>query len=191
MKTFAVLAAPVLLLGLISAAAQLSASSDQQHRSAQAEARRLPMLQTPESIASEHRELHETLARAAKESNEVGSAARELERVLTPHFKREEEIATPPLGLLPTLAKGSATSDMRAVLPMTQALERELPQMLSEHEAIKAAVGRLRLAALRTRQPEYVRFADNLAGHARQEEEILYPAAVLVGRYVSRSTQGR
>jgi hypothetical protein len=29
-----------------------------------------------------------------------------------------------------------------------------------------------------------VRFADHLAAHARQEEEILYPAAILVGRYV-------
>jgi hypothetical protein len=32
-----------------------------------------------------------------------------------------------------------------------------------------------------------VRFADTLAAHARQEEEILYPAAILVGRYVART----
>jgi hypothetical protein len=29
-----------------------------------------------------------------------------------------------------------------------------------------------------------VRFADHLAAHALQEEEILYPAAILVGRHV-------
>lgn len=149
------------------------------------------MLKTPESIATEHRELHETLAKAAKETNEVGTAARELERELAPHFRREEEIATPPLGLLPALAKGPPTSDMRAVLPMTDALERELPQMLREHEAIRQSVRRLKAAAQRTRQQEYVVFADNLAAHARQEEEILYPAAVLVGRYVAAAAPKR
>lgn len=180
MRTFAAFA-PVLLLGLVSGAAQHPSSTHQQHY----EARRLPMLQTPASIAAEHRELHETLAQAAKETNEVGAAARDLERALKPHFKREEEVATPPLGLLPALTKGPATSDMRTVLPMTEALERELPRMLREHEVIRVRVSRLKAAAQRTGQQEYVRFADNLAAHARQEEDILYPAGVLVGRYVA------
>lgn len=143
------------------------------------------MLHTPESIAEEHHELHETLVRATKESGDLGVAARALEHVLAPHFKREEEIATPPLGLLPTLANGPITQDMRDVLPLTQALERELPQMLREHEAIRQAATRFRAVAQRGGHIEYVRFAEQLAAHARQEEEILYPAAELVGRYIS------
>ena len=106
---------------------------------------------------------------------------------MAPHFKREEEIATPPLGLLPKLARENPTADMRAVLPMTDALERELPQMLREHEVIRLAVTRFRAAAAKAGRDEYVRFSDDLAAHARQEEEILYPAAVLVGRYVRRT----
>jgi hypothetical protein len=149
------------------------------------------MLQTPQSIALEHRELHETLARASSEGGEIGAAAQELDRALAPHFKREEEIASPPLGLLPALARGAATADMRAVLPMTEALERELPRMLREHDAIRAAAARLRSAAERGGKKDYVRFADELAAHARQEEEILYPAAVLVGRYVARTAPQR
>ena len=62
------------------------------------ERERSAMLQTPKSIAIEHRELHEVLAQAAAEGGEIGTAAGELERALAPHFKREEEIATPPLG---------------------------------------------------------------------------------------------
>jgi iron-sulfur cluster repair protein YtfE (RIC family) len=144
-------------------------------------------MQTPPSLAAEHRELHEVLGRASKEGGEIGSAAEQLERALAPHFKREEEIATPPLGLLPKLARQQATADMRAVLKMTDALERELPQMLQEHEVIRAAVTRFRAAAVKAGRHEYVRFSDELAAHARQEEEILYPAAVLVGRYVKRT----
>lgn len=145
------------------------------------------VMETPLSLAAEHRELHEVLARASEESGELGSAAEQLERALAPHFKREEEIATPPLGLLPKLARENATAEMRAILPMTDALERELPQMLQEHEAIRAAVTRFRAAAAKAGRDEYVRFSDELAAHARQEEEILYPAAVLVGRYVKRT----
>lgn len=105
---------------------------------------------------------------------------------LAPHFKREEEIATPPLGLLGALARGEATADMRAVLALTDALERELPHMLQEHQVIREAVTRFRAVAEAAGRDEYVRFSDGLAAHARQEEEILYPAAVLVGRYVKR-----
>ena len=145
------------------------------------------MIGTPQSIATEHRELHEVLARATKESGELGRTARELEKALAPHLKREEEIATPPLGLLPALTTGNATSEMRAVLPMTTALEKELPQMLREHEVIRAAVQKFRAAAVAANHPEYIGFSDHLAAHAKQEEDILYPAAVLVGRYVART----
>jgi iron-sulfur cluster repair protein YtfE (RIC family) len=142
------------------------------------------MFQTPQSIATEHHELHEVLAGATKAPGELSEAARALAAALHPHFQREEQIATPPLGLLGPLAHGPATVEMRAVLPMTDALEAELPRMLKEHDAIKAAAAAFRAAAVEARRDDYVRFADNRAAHARQEEEILYPAAILVGRYV-------
>jgi hypothetical protein len=131
--------------------------------------------------------LHEILARASKEEGELGNAAQELERALAPHFKREEQIATPPLGLLPRLVRENATAEMRAVLPLTEALERELPRMLQEHDVIRRAVQKFRAAAEAAQKEEFVRFSAQLAAHARQEEEIFYPAAVLVGRYVART----
>jgi hypothetical protein len=165
---------------LASAAAAQPSGHAAHHPQAEASA----MFQTPQSIAAEHRELHEVLAGATREPGELGAAARGLETALAPHFKREEEIATPPLGLLGALAHAPATSEMRAVLPMTDALEAELPRMLEEHEGIKAAAAKFRAAAVAAKRDDYVRFADALAAHARQEEEILYPAAILVGRYV-------
>ena len=144
-------------------------------------------MHTPQSLAAEHQGLHEILARATKEGGALGSAAEELERALGPHFRREEEIATPPLGLLPKLARENATAEMRAVLPLTEALERELPQMLREHEVIRESATKFRAAAEKAGREEYVRFSNELAAHARQEEEILYPAAVLVGRYIART----
>lgn len=170
------------VLATVPAMADAQSNAHAQHHPQQAAT---IMVRTPGSIAAEHAELHEILQRATKESGALGAAARELDAALTPHFRREEEIATPPLGLLPTLAKGEVTDEMRKVLPLTQALERELPQMLREHEAIRAAVAKFRGAAKSAGKTDYVRFSDQLAAHARQEEEILYPAAVLIGRYVA------
>jgi hypothetical protein len=142
------------------------------------------LARTPDAIHEEHLEIHAALERAAHERGELGESARALVAVLDPHFRREEEIATPPLGLLGPLARGGVTPEMRTVLPMTEALERELPKMLDEHRRIGAARERFEAAARRARKADYVRLAETLAHHARQEEEVLYPAAILVGRLV-------
>ena len=67
---------------------------------------------------------------------------------------------------------------------MTDSLERELPQMLLEHRQIGAAIGTLREAAKADQAPDVERLADALALHARTEEEVLYPAAILVGQII-------
>lgn len=148
-------------------------------------------LQTPASIHAEHLEIHAALERATREPGKVGAAARELQRLLDPHFRREEEIATPPLALLAPLSRGTVTPEMRAVLPLTDALERELPRMLEEHRRIGAAREAFEAAARRARRPDDVRLAETLAHHARQEEEVLYPAAILVGRFVKTAAAPR
>lgn len=138
----------------------------------------------PESMRVGHAEIHDALARATKSPGRIGEAARALANVLHPHFVREEEIALPPLGLLAPLARGEATPDMREVLPMTDALRAELPRMLEEHRSIRAATKRLRDVAREEHDDEVVRLAEKLALHARSEEELFYPASVLVGELV-------
>ena len=138
----------------------------------------------PPSVKTEHGAIHAALEDAQKAPGRVGAAARGLARVLHPHFVREEEIALPPLGLLAPLASGSLPADARDILPLTDALERELPKMLEEHVRIRAAVVELRSAAEAEHSPTHVALAEQLALHARSEEEVLYPAAVLVGEVV-------
>ena len=141
-------------------------------------------IRIPESMRMEHEEIHSELERITGMPGRIGAAARELAAVLHPHFVREEQIALPPLGLLEPLARGEFTPGMRAVLPMTDSLRTELPRMLEEHTAIRAATLRLRDAAQAERNVEVERFAATLAQHARSEEELFYPAAVLVGDVV-------
>lgn len=143
-----------------------------------------PGLQVPQPLETEHHELHAELAKATTAGGKVGAAAKAVAKVLHPHFLKEEEYALPPLGLLSALAAGTVTPDMANVLVMTDKLKADLPQMLAEHKAIVAALDKLVAAARAEKHPEYVRFAEQLKLHAQTEEQVLYPAAILVGEYV-------
>lgn len=142
----------------------------------------------PESIRLEHEAIHRELVFAMRNDDPVGAAARGLATLVEPHFVREEEIALPPLGLVASLAQGEARTGMRAVLPMTDSLRAELPKMLAEHAAIREATRQLERLAGGEGNVRVVRFARALALHARMEEELLYPMAVLVGELVRLRT---
>ena len=144
----------------------------------------------PQSLQTEHAEIHDALAKATRAPGRVGAAAKELAAVLDPHFERENQIALPPLGLLAPLAAGKTPAGLQEALAMTDALRKELPRMLEEHKQIRAANEKLRTAAREEKAYAYEQFAETLASHARTEEEILYPAAILVGDVIrARSVQ--
>jgi hypothetical protein len=138
----------------------------------------------PEPLTHEHEELHAQLAKATKLAGPLGDAAKAVARVLHDHFVREEEIAMPPLGLLKDVAAGRIRPEMRQVLVLTDTLKAELPKMLEEHARIKAALADLERVARDQKQPEVADFARNLALHARTEEEVLYPAVLILGEYL-------
>lgn len=138
----------------------------------------------PQSLKTEHEELHAQLAKAIKSGGATGSAAEAVARLLHPHFVKEEEYALPPLGLLRQLADGKVTPEMKAVFKLTDKLKAELPEMLEEHKAVVAALTLLAEAARREGKTEHIHFAEKLRLHAQNEEEVLYPAAILVGEHL-------
>lgn len=143
----------------------------------------------PKSIKLEHEELHKCLEEATMESGSVGDAAKAVQEVLQPHFLKEEEFALPPLGLLSKLSNGQITPEMKVAIAMTDRLRAELNQMLSEHKEIVARLKTLTEAALKENKLDYVQFAEKLSLHAQTEEEVLYPAAILVGEYLKLQTE--
>ena len=141
-------------------------------------------LTVPQSIKAEHEELHAGLAAAINAGGKVGAAAREVEEVLHPHFVKEEEYALPPLALLPPLSRGESPPAAAVAVALADKLKANLPRMLQEHRAVAAALEKLERAAREENKPEHARFAEKLMLHARNEEEVLYPAAVLVGEHL-------
>jgi hemerythrin superfamily protein len=138
-------------------------------------------LKVPQTIEIEHEELHEELARAMKAGGKTGEAARAVMKVLQPHMAREEEFVLPALALLGPLAAGGFSPEMAPVLAKVEAFRAELPRMLAEHASIVTTLRSLMQAATEEQQAGCSRFAQKLIVHAQGEEEILYPAALLVG----------
>jgi len=141
-------------------------------------------LNIPTPLKTEHEELHAVLVKATKEAGDTGKAARSVAEILHPHFVKEEEYALPPLGILSRLSQGEVRPEMKSVLTMTDKLKRDLPQMLEEHRAIVNALEKLADAARKEGKTEYVNFSRDLTLHAQTEEEVLYPAAILIGEYL-------
>lgn len=138
----------------------------------------------PQSLKEEHQELHSELAHATQISGKIGDAARAVAEILHPHFVKEEEYALPPLGLLPLLAEGKVTPEMRRISALTDVLKTGLRQMLEEHKAIVAALDNLSRVAKKEKNWGVIHFVKKLILHAQTEEEVLYPAAILVGEYL-------
>ena len=167
-------------IGLVVIAVVNSPKASGAHNQADVGAQK-SMITIPQSLQAEHHEIHEALVEATRAPGRVGAAAKELAEVLHPHFERENQIALPPLGLLAPLAAGQTPVGLEEALAMTDALRKELPRMLEEHMAIRAATEKLRVAAREEKAPAQEQLAAALAAHAQTEEEVLYPAAILVG----------
>lgn len=142
------------------------------------------IMKTPESIESEHTELHHQLEMATNLPGQTGVYAKEVARLLHPHFVKEEEFALPPLALLPELAKGNVTNEMKKYIPMCDTLKKDWPVLLEEHAQIEQKLDLLQKAAVAEKQDAVVKFAEDLKVHAKTEEEILYPTAILIGDYL-------
>ena len=138
----------------------------------------------PESLKIEHEELHRELAAATKLSGRVGDAARDVAKLLHPHFVDEEAFALPPLGALAALVRGGHVAAPARIITMADRLKSELPRMIEEHRNITAALQSLGAAAAKTGDKRCQRLASKIMAHARIEEEIMYPAAILVGEYL-------
>ena len=138
----------------------------------------------PHPLKVEHEELHSKLKQATKLSGKTGESAKIVAKIMLPHFEKEEEYALPPLSLLPLLASGKLSEEMKQVISITDKLKKELPVMLAEHQQIITALKVLIQHAKIEDHPEVISFAEKLILHAQTEEEVSYPTSILIGDYI-------
>ena len=142
--------------------------------------------QIPASLQGEHDLIRATLKRAMREPGATGDAARAVTEVLEGHMLLEEKFAFRPLGLLRALARGDTPSELSEALKLADGLRREMAALRAEHEQIASALRRLSQEAQAEGKIEYVSLAEELLRHQRLEEEVIYPAALVVGELIRK-----
>lgn len=152
-------------------------------------------LAAPPAIQAEHEHLTHDLAAARRAGGKTAAHAEEVARILHAHFEGEEAWAMPPLGLLEPLARGDTIDAAIAdeAISMAQRLRDNYDQMLQEHKQLTEALKNLAEAARAEENPDQERFAESLMLHAQNEEQVLYPATLVIGEYLKlrRQQDGR
>jgi hypothetical protein len=149
-------------------------------------------LAVPPAIRTEHEHLHDQLEAAIASGGKTGAQARKVAAVLLAHFQEEEAYAMPPLGLLERLARNEPVeeAEARQAIQMAERLRHEYSKMLQEHQAMTVKLHALAAAAKDEAKPDQARFAEELILHARNEEQVLYPATLVVGDYLQLRRAG-
>lgn len=119
------------------------------------------------------------LRRASELENATGLAVRDLLNILEPHFQKEEKLAMPILGTLSEFASGEHATSLVKVLKAAKEMRSEYGEMLAEHKQLHPYIERAKGAAEREEDHEVAHLMEGLAHHAKMEEEVLYPAALL------------
>ena len=143
-----------------------------------------PILKVPPSLLQEHNELMAMLQQAIASGGKTGQAAQEVAKLMLPHFKEQLDFVYPPLGLLPILTTGDVTPEMKAALPMIQKTSEIYSQLLDIHAAIIVQANNLVAAAHEENKPVVYEFVDRFKIYARRGEEVIYPAAILLGEFI-------
>lgn len=144
------------------------------------------LLSVPPAIKTEHEHLHHQLDAAISSGGKTGAQASKVASILVVHFQEEEAYAMPPLGLLEPLAHDQPVAETQAkqAIQMADRLRHEYDKMLKEHHAMTVELRELAAAAREESKPDQARFAEELIVHAQNEEQVLYPATLVIGDYL-------
>ncbi|SDM35200.1 Hemerythrin HHE cation binding domain-containing protein [Daejeonella rubra] len=144
--------------------------------------------EVPSSIKKEHDNLLEKLYKFTSINDSTGLAAKKLYNLLQHHFNEEEDYVLPPLGLLPQLTNGKIPEQTKNVIALTEKLKSQLSHMSAEHQLIEAYLDEIKQADSNLKYPEIIELEKEIHKHAKIEEEVLFPASILVGDYLKLKT---
>jgi hemerythrin-like domain-containing protein len=139
-------------------------------------------LKVPESLREEHEAFVDGLKSRSTSKDETGVALRRLLKLLEPHVEKEDELVLPLLGALQGMAAGRSPDSPTTTMRSYEKYAGQYASMFAEHEPIRQALKRARTAARKEGHEDVVEILDALAHHSRVEEEVLYPAALLIGK---------
>lgn len=138
----------------------------------------------PTAIVSGHENLCAELKTVIALGGEIGEKAEILDEYMNFHFVKEEEYALPPLGLLLALSEGNWKLDPTEAIKMADIFQSKLAEMSEEHKNISRLLQDLKTVADKQNNSVAKQFVKNLLLHVNLEDQVLYPATILIGNYL-------
>lgn len=141
----------------------------------------------PKVLEYGHQQLFEEIKEIIAIGGKIGETANSLNENMRPHFKKEEEYALPPLGFLLAISEGRWELDKNEAIKMSDKLEEKLSEMTAEHHEIEKYLHELKKIAEEEENAATLLFVKNLTLHIELEDQVLYPATILVGKYLKHN----
>ena len=138
----------------------------------------------PQSLRVEHNDTLEQLAALARRHGPVGVEAGKAMILFKKHLQREEEYILPPLTLLPLLADGKISPDMKWAIAMADRVRAEREQIFQEHTQITDAMNALATAAQKAHDTAAFDFARGAAADSLNDIELMEPMTIVIGDYL-------
>ena len=138
----------------------------------------------PQSLRVEHNDTLNQLTILARRHGPVGDEARKALDLFKKHLQREEEFILPPLTLLPLLADGKISPDMRWAIGMADRVKTEREQIFQEHTRITDAMNALATAAQKAHDAAAFDFARSAVADSLNDIELLEPMTIVIGDYL-------
>lgn len=138
----------------------------------------------PQSLRVEHDNTLRQLATLGRHRGPVGVEARKALVLFKQHLQREEEFILPPLTLLPLLADGKVSPDMKWAVAMADRVRAEREKTYQQHTQITDAMNALAVAARRAHDNEALDFAQGAVADSLNDIELLEPMSIVIGDYL-------
>jgi hypothetical protein len=145
---------------------------------------------SPDSLMMAHNILERELEQALNAGGLAGVVAQNTAKALNVHFKDEEQTVFPLMSLIPSLPGGRALPEVEDVQMLKYRLEAAMPGLLEDHRIITEAVRDIADASRGGDGGRLARFSDLLQLHTRTEEQIHFPAAILIGETLEAGVAG-
>jgi hypothetical protein len=164
---------------------QLRLNRREHPASAVAPSSRLPAkLELPEALQLSHKQLSAALGKISRCSGRTTAVADTIAQTLEPHIEREEEKVLRVLGLLAPLAAGQFDQKWLDNLSEWGDLETKESELHLEHRTLVRAGEELLAIAREEDAREVLDFSERLLLRIRLDEEVFYPAALLIRNYL-------
>jgi iron-sulfur cluster repair protein YtfE (RIC family) len=140
------------------------------------------ILVKPSSLEADHKEVHGKLEKIVSSSGDTANVAKQVQSILQPHFEKEEQLSIPVLGALQPYVNGTLTEEAKnQAIQKSKQFKQEYPTMLQEHKQIVVALDNLENTAMNENRQDVISFIADLKSHAMNEEQITYPATIVIG----------